>query len=156
MKRHVVLSTIVAVGLLSAAAGAFHQQGAAGAGQRGGGRGAGRGADAGPPSAAQLTVDKVRDNLFVLRGGGGNTDVFILADGVTLVDTKIAGWGQPIIDKVRELTDKPVTRIINTHTHYDHVSGNVELPATVDVVTHENTAKLMPEMRPVKIGRAHV
>src|SRR5688572_14352647 len=148
MRRRIVLSTIVAVGLLSAAAGAFQQQGAAGAGQRGGGRGA----DAGPPSAAQLTVDKVRDNLFVLRGGGGNTAVFILADGVTLVDTKIAGWGQPIIDKVRELTDKPVTRIINTHTHYDHVSGNVEFPATVDVVTHENTAKLMPEMRPV-MGR---
>ena len=152
MKRHVVLGTIVAVGLLSAVAGAFQQQGAAGAGQRGAGRGDGRGAAAGPPSAAQLTVDKVRDNLFVLRGGGGNTAVFILADGVTLVDTKIAGWGQPIIDKVRELTDKPVTRIINTHTHYDHVSGNVEFPATVDVVTHENTARLMPEMRPV-MGR---
>ena len=38
--------------------------------------------------------------------------------------------------------------IINTHTHGDHVSGNVEFPATVEVVTHENTAKNMQEMRP--------
>jgi cyclase len=38
--------------------------------------------------------------------------------------------------------------IINTHTHGDHVSGNVEFPATVEVVTHANTAKNMQEMRP--------
>ena len=30
--------------------------------------------------------------------------------------------------------------IINTHTHGDHVSGNVEFPATVDIVVQENTA----------------
>ena len=40
-----------------------------------------------------------------------------------------------------------MTRIINTHTHYDHTEGNPDFPATVEVVTHENTAKLMPEMR---------
>jgi glyoxylase-like metal-dependent hydrolase (beta-lactamase superfamily II) len=96
-----------------------------------------------------LTVDKLRDNLYVLRGGGGNTAVFVTALGVVLVDSKIAGWGQPIIERVRELTDKPVTTIINTHTHYDHTEGNVEFPPTVEVVTHENTAKLMPEMRDV-------
>ena len=62
-----------------------------------------------------------------------------MADGVTVVDTKNPGWGQPILDKIKELTNKPVVRIINTHTHADHVSGNVEFPATVDIVTQENT-----------------
>jgi cyclase len=142
MKRTLILCSLVAVGVLTAAVGAVQQAP---------GRG-GQAAAPAAPSAAGLTVDKVKDNLYVLRGGGGNTAVFITATGVTLVDTKIAGWGQPIIERVRELTDKPVTRIINTHTHYDHVSGNVEFPPTVDVVTHENTARLMPEMRPV-MGR---
>src|SRR5262245_66537069 len=78
-----------------------------------------------------LDVEKLADNLFVLKpsGGvnsGGNTAVFVTATGVVVVDTKIPGWGQPIIDKVKELTSKPITTIINTHTHYDHVSGNVE------------------------------
>src|SRR5215471_2931893 len=81
-----------------------------------------------------VEVEKLADNLFVLKGGGGNTAVFVTAAGVTVVDTKIPGWGQPIIDKVKELTSKPITTIINTHTHYEHVSGNVEFPATVDVV----------------------
>ena len=63
-----------------------------------------------------------------------------MANGVTVVDTKNPGWGQPILDKIKELTPKPVTMIINTHTHGDHVSGNVEFPATVDIVVQENTA----------------
>src|SRR5215207_7300795 len=95
-----------------------------------------------------VTVEKVQDNLYVMRGGGGNSAVFITADGVVVVDTKNPGWGQPLLDKIKTVTDKPVTMIINTHTHGDHVSGNVEFPATVEVVTHANTAKNMQEMRP--------
>ena len=72
--------------------------------------------------------------------------MFVTATGVVVVDTKNPGWGQPILDKIRELTDKPVTTIINTHTHGDHVSGNVEFPATVEVVTHKNTKVNMAKM----------
>ena len=101
------------------------------------------------PSAASITVEKMKDNLFVLRGGGGNTAVFVTAKGVTLVDTKNPGWGAPLLEKVKTLTDKPVTMVINTHTHYDHNSGNVEMPATVEIVATEMTAKLMTQMNPV-------
>src|SRR5262245_10217289 len=82
----------------------------------------------------------------MLRGGGGNTAVFITANGVVVVDTKNPSWGRPILDKIKELTDKPVTTIINTHTHGDHVSGNVEFPATVEVIVQENTAANMKKM----------
>ena len=101
------------------------------------------------PSVDNITVEKVKDNLFVMRGGGGNTAVFITANGVTLVDTKNPGWGQPLLAKIKTVTDKPVTTVINTHTHYDHVSGNVEMPATVEIIVQENTAKLMTQMNPV-------
>ena len=65
------------------------------------------------PSAKLLEVEKLRDSLFVLRNedSGGNTAVFITATGVVVVDTKNPGWGQPILDKIRELTDDEVTRI---------------------------------------------
>jgi len=96
--------------------------------------------------AKVIEVEKLKDNLFLLKGGGGNTAVFVTASGVVVVDTKIPGWGQPILDKIKGLTSKPVTTIINTHTHFDHVSGNVEFPATVDVVTQENTKANMERM----------
>jgi glyoxylase-like metal-dependent hydrolase (beta-lactamase superfamily II) len=130
MKRTVVLSSLVAVCLLSALL--MGQQGAGGQQQ----------------APRVVEVDKLKDNLFVLRGGGGNTAVFINSTGVVVVDAKNPGWGQPILDKIKELTNKPITTLINTHTHGDHVSGNVEFPATVDIIVHENTQANMQKMIP--------
>jgi cyclase len=95
-----------------------------------------------------VDVEKVKENLFVLRGngGGGNTAVFVMANGVAVVDSKNPGWGTPILQKIKELTPKPVTMLINTHTHGDHVSGNVEFPASVEVVAHANTKTNMDKM----------
>ena len=129
MKRLIVLATVLTVGALSLAVAASQQP-----------------AQAAPKVA---DVERLRDNLFMLTGGGGNTAVFVGASGVVVVDTKNPGWGQPILDRIKELTSKPITTIINTHTHGDHVSGNVEFPATVDVVTHANTMENMKAMRPV-------
>ncbi len=131
MKRQIVLGALLVFGALSLTAAALQQPPA--------------------PSASAIQVEKLADNLYVLRAlpaGGGNTSVFITANGVTVVDTKNPGWGQPLLEKIKTLTNKPVTMIINTHTHGDHVSGNVEFPATVDVVAHENTKTNMAAMRP--------
>ena len=65
----------------------------------------------------------VKDNLYLLRGGGGNTAVLVAEDGVVVVDAKNPGLGQPLLDTIKELTSKPVTTIINTHSHYDHASA---------------------------------
>lgn len=63
-----------------------------------------------------------------------------------MVDAKNPGWGAPILAKIKELTPKPVTTLINTHTHGDHVSGNVEFPASVEVIVQENTRANMEKM----------
>jgi cyclase len=124
MKRMIVLGLLVVAGALSLVVAAQQQASA--------------------PKALEVT--KLKDNLFVLKGGGGNTAVFVMEDGVTVVDAKNPGWGQPILDKIKELTNKPVVRLINTHTHADHVGGNVEFPATIDIVTQENTKANMEKM----------
>jgi glyoxylase-like metal-dependent hydrolase (beta-lactamase superfamily II) len=106
-----------------------------------------------PQGPKVVEVEKLKDNLYMLKGGGGNTAVFVGRAGVVVVDTKLPGWGQPILDKIKELTPKPVTTIINTHTHGDHVSGNVEFPATVDIIVQENTKTNMEKMmNPPGIG----
>lgn len=95
-----------------------------------------------------LAIEKVRDNLFVITGGGGNVAAFIASEGVVLVDSKLANYGQQILDRVRSVTDKPVTHIINTHTHGDHVGSNAFFPASVEIVAHANTAANMAKMTP--------
>src|SRR5437899_2324312 len=93
-----------------------------------------------PPTGA---IKKVRDNLYVIPGAGGNTTVFVTQAGVVLVDTKLPNNGEPILNQVRTVTDKPVTMIINTHSHPDHIGSNDYFPASVEVVAHENTRKWM-------------
>jgi glyoxylase-like metal-dependent hydrolase (beta-lactamase superfamily II) len=117
------------------------------------------------PSPSAFAIEHVRGNLFLIRGGGrtievaggklptaGTSAAYVTARGVVLVDTKMPGWGRPIQEALREITDKPVTTIVNTHTHMDHVSGNVEFPPDVEIVAHEATAANMGEMRPVAGG----
>ena len=91
-------------------------------------------------------LEQVKDNLYVITGGGGNTAAFITSDGVVVVDTKLSDWGQPILDQIQTVTDKPVTMIINTHTHGDHVGSNDEFSSPVEIVAHRNTDANMQRM----------
>ena len=141
MKRALVLGTIVGV---AAAALTFAAQQAPAPGGREGGQGRGGGRGPGfPPVGAP---EKIADNLYMIPGQGGNTAAFIAAAGVVLVDTKLANNGQAILDQLRTVTDKPVTHIINTHTHGDHTGSNDFFPASVEIVTQENTAANMKKM----------
>jgi glyoxylase-like metal-dependent hydrolase (beta-lactamase superfamily II) len=152
MKRVHVLSVIVLSGALAAAAAQLGAQapaapgGAPGQGRPGGPPGGAPGGGRGPAPAI-TGIDKVTDNLYVIQQQGGNTAVFIAANGVVLVDTKNPNNGQAILDQVKSVTSKPVTHIINTHTHADHTGSNAELPATVEIVTQENTAANMAKMK---------
>jgi glyoxylase-like metal-dependent hydrolase (beta-lactamase superfamily II) len=141
MRRVVVLGALVAVGALSVAIEGYQTQ---------------------QPQAKLPDLVKVKDNLYFIGASspadrtmftGGNTGVFITDAGVVVVDTKLAGYGQSILDKIKLVTSKPVTMIINTHTHGDHTGSNEGFPATVDIVAHENTKANMARMDAFKATR---
>jgi glyoxylase-like metal-dependent hydrolase (beta-lactamase superfamily II) len=124
MRRRWILSAIVMVGLTVAGVAA----------QRG----------AGPRIPPTGAIEHIKDNLYKIPGAGGNTTVFITAQGVVLVDTKLANNGEAILKQVQTVTDKPVATIINTHTHPDHNGSNDYFKTArpmIEVVTHENTKK---------------
>jgi cyclase len=130
MRRGAVLAGLLGVGLVTMAAGGSLAR----------------------QNVAEL--EKVRDNLYVIKGGGGNTAAFVTTSGVVVVDTKVAGWGEAILEKIRSVTDKPVTMIINTHTHGDHVGSNAEFAPTVEIVAQENTKANMEKMDAFKGAKA--
>ena len=134
MKRPLVLGTIVGSGLLAIAV--FGQQPQPGAP-----------APANAPRFPPITgIETIATNLYRVVGEGGNTAVLVHGNGVLLVDTKLANNGQAILDQVRKVTDKPITHIVNTHTHGDHTGSNSFFPASVEVVVQENTAANMLKM----------
>jgi cyclase len=134
MKRGIVLGSLLAVGVLSVAIAGYQA----------------------PAQQAPLPdLTKVKDNLYIIEASspadrstftGGNTGVFITDTGVVVVDTKLANYGPLILDRIKKVTSKPVTLIINTHTHGDHTGSNNGFPATVDIVAHDNTKANMMKM----------
>lgn len=126
MKRAGSLSALIAAGALSLAAGARFQPQTTG------------------PRLVEL--QKLKDNLYLLTGGGGNSVAFITELGVVLVDTKLPGWGQPMLDKIKTVTSKPVTTLINTHAHSDVIGGNEFFPPSVEIIAQENTRLNMDKM----------
>jgi cyclase len=142
MKRGIVLGALIAIGTLSTALTAYQQSA-----QR----------------AVLPDLQKVKDNFYIIGSSnpvdrsmftGGNTGVFITDAGVVVVDTKLANYGPDILAKIRAVTSKPVTMIINTHTHGDHTGSNDGFPATVDIVAHENTKANMAKMDAFKGAKA--
>ena len=115
----------------------------------------------------ELRIEQIRDNLYVLRGGGrtieaggaslptaGNSVALVGERGVVLVDTKLPGCGAAIRRALARITDRPLTTVVNTHAHIDHVGSNTELAAGLEVIAHEAAAEAMREMRPVAGGPA--
>ena len=141
MRRLVVLGAVIVVGGVCVLA-ASSQQG---------------------DGAKTIAVEKLKDNLYVLTTSspanratfsGGNVAVFITDAGAVIVDTKLAGWGEALLTGIKKVTTKPVTTLINTHTHGDHTGNNELFGATVDSVVQENTKTNMAKMDAFKGDKA--
>jgi len=143
MKRGVLLAILVVLGCLPLVVSGFQAPSA--------------------PALAATKIEKLKDNLYVITGSGvepqnafsgGNTAVFITDAGVVVVDTKLPGWGPTIVERIKSVTNKPITTIINTHTHSDHTGSNEFFGATVDSVVQENTKANMARMDEFKGEKA--
>ena len=96
----------------------------------------------------QIDTLSVLDTLYHLSGGGGNGLALIdeINGGVVLVDTKLPGWGQPVLDAVGQVTDLPVTTIINSHAHQGHAGSNAEFAEATSIIAHERARDSMSRM----------
>jgi glyoxylase-like metal-dependent hydrolase (beta-lactamase superfamily II) len=91
---------------------------------------------------APIRVHKLRDNISILEGSGGNIAVLTGADGKVFVDAGITASRPRILEATNGLRRDPVTHLINTHWHFDHTDGNQWLNAEgAAIIAHENTHK---------------
>jgi cyclase len=92
------------------------------------------------PPPERLAVWPVRDNIYMLVGAGGNTTVQVGADGILIVDTKLASASEQLLAAIREISDKPIRFVINTHVHPDHVGGNEKIAAAGSTIAGGNVS----------------
>lgn len=92
----------------------------------------------------KIVPTKVGDGLYMLTGQGGNIGLSVGDDGVFMIDDQFAPLTQKIKAAIKQISDKPVRFLINTHWHFDHTGGNENLGNDgVVIVAHENVRKRM-------------
>ncbi|PNG26395.1 MBL fold metallo-hydrolase [Methylocella silvestris] len=98
-----------------------------------------------------IVTHRLRGDVSVLEGSGGNIAVLTGSDGKVLVDAGIRLSQTNIRKALADLGADPVTHLINTHWHFDHADGNEWLHAAgAKIIAHENTRKRLSQVQRVE------
>jgi cyclase len=93
-------------------------------------------------------LEQVADGVWAViakpdRGAVGNAAILDLRDETLVVDTHLApAAARELRAAAEELTGRPVTRVLDTHCHSDHVHGNGEF-ADASILATTRTRELM-------------
>ena len=79
------------------------------------------------PTDGEVHVLRVRDNVYMLVGDGGNIVVQVGDEGPFVVDTGTGRLAEKTIAAIRQLTQRPIQFIANTSFHADRTGGNLKL-----------------------------
>ena len=105
----------------------------------------------GAAAKADITTHKLRGNVFVLEGSGGNIAVFAGQQGKVMIDAGITATRPKIEKALNAIGKQPITHLVNTHWHFDHADGNEWVHAAgAKIVAHENTKKRLMETQRVE------
>ena len=93
--------------------------------------------------------NKVKDGIYHAVGTGslavvGNSSFIVNDNDVIVVDDHVspaAAW--VLLEEIKEVTNKPVTTVINTHFHFDHAHGNQIFEPDVQIIGHEFTRRML-------------
>ncbi|GAB5401718.1 MAG: MBL fold metallo-hydrolase [Aureisphaera sp.] len=93
-------------------------------------------------TAQNVSKIKVNDSIYMLKGKGGNIAVNFGEDGVLVIDSQFAEASPQILASIRQLSDKPIKFLVNTHHHGDHVGGNENFSKEGAILyAHDNVLK---------------
>src|SRR5437867_3243354 len=94
-------------------------------------------------------TERVKADLYMVSGEGGNVAVDVTAEGVVLVDDMFDRNHADILSQVKTVTDKPLRYVFNTHQHDDHAGGDARMLPIAEVIAHRNArANLVAKKQP--------
>lgn len=95
-------------------------------------------------SNIEIKSIEVTKGIYMLTGSGGNMGLCVGQDATFLIDDQYAPLTEKIKSAVREITNKPIEFVLNTHWHGDHTGGNENLGEMgALIVAHDNVRARM-------------
>jgi cyclase len=91
-------------------------------------------AQARPAGSGALETIRIRPNVYVIFGAGGNIVMHVGEDGLILVDSGSAAMAAQVLAEVRKVTADPIRLIINTSADADHLGGNERIAGEGDTI----------------------
>lgn len=92
----------------------------------------------------KIITEKITDNIYVLKGQGGNIGLFVGDEAVFMIDDQFAPLTPKILEAIKKITLKPVSYLVNSHWHGDHTGGNENMEKEgALILAHENVRKRM-------------
>jgi cyclase len=89
-----------------------------------------------------LTITSLSQGLYVFSGDGGNVTAVVDDGSTLLIDSGLASRISELSDAIFRTTMRPVTRLVNTHWHFDHTGGNTYFGSSgVTIIAQENVKK---------------
>jgi cyclase len=96
-----------------------------------------------------LTPHNVKVGLYYFSGGGANSILRLSANGLILVDGKLAGNYDELTRKVRKISDQSIRVVIDTDHYEDHTGTNAKFLANgTQVVAQANVKKNLAGYNP--------
>ena len=83
-----------------------------------------------------LTTEKIAENIYIVKGGVANTGFVVGEKEVMAIDAEMtADSAQKMIDEIKKITPKPLTKLILTHSDGDHVNGLTGFPQGLEIIS---------------------
>jgi glyoxylase-like metal-dependent hydrolase (beta-lactamase superfamily II) len=84
-------------------------------------------------------VTEISDGLYWLSDGLYQIMFLTTGEGVIVVDAP-PSMGENILSAINEVTDEPITHVIYSHIHQDHIGAAYIYPEDVTIISHKDTA----------------
>jgi cyclase len=112
-----------------------------------------------PPdfSKVEIMTTKLADNFYTLEGQGGTIGVLAGPDGVFMVDSQFAPLSEKIAAAIKQISDRPIRFLVNTHVHGDHTGGDENFGKMgVTILARENLRNRLEHPSPGANGQPGV
>ena len=84
------------------------------------------------------SVTNIAGNIYLFTNHQYNTMFIITEEGIIVFDAP-ATFGYQLVKAIQETTDVPITHMVYSHPHTDHIGAAYTLPEDITIIAHEDT-----------------